>query len=163
MSIDLNKWQLIGSGDPIPQWKPLENNGALALAEGVETFLVRFTDLKPDTPDYLYRSKLVLQPKYELPAGQDDIESKAIWLRPSDEPKEITIPYPKSLLIDGTIFRSFEFRRWNRYNRLGRNHDGSWKFEVYKSLRAYSGGELPPPPEQPPGSPEWIWIPPSFN
>lgn len=161
MPIDASKWQKIGAGDPIPQWKPLEGESGLSLAEGVETFLVLFTDLKPDTPDYLYRSRLLLRPKYELPEGQFDIESKDIWLRPSDEPKEITIPYPTALLLDGTIFRSFEFRRWNRYNRLGRNHDGAWKFELYKSLQSIPISQLPPP-EPPPGSPEWIWVPPQF-
>jgi hypothetical protein len=161
MSIDLTKWQKIGAGDPIPQFKDLKNGEALSVAEGVETFLVQFTDLKPDTPDYLYRSRLVLRPQYRAGPGFSDIEARDIWLKPSPDPKEITIPYPRSFLIEGIIFRTFEFRRWNRYNRLGRNHDGAWKFELYKSLTEDPTQGLPPPPT-PPSTPEWVWVPPQF-
>jgi hypothetical protein len=161
MSIDLTKWQKIGAGDPIPQFKDLKNGESLAVAEGVETFLVQFTDLKPDTPDYLYRSRLVLRPQYSFKTGFSDIEAKDVWLKPSPDPKEITIPFPRSFLIAGIIFRTFEFRRWNRYNRLGRNHDGAWKFELYKSLAEDPTRGLPPPPTLP-SDPEWVWQPPQF-
>lgn len=162
MSIDPSQWTKIGAGDPIPQWRDLKNGESLTVAEGVETFLVQFTDLKPGEPDYYYRSKLVLRPQYYSPTGQSDIESKRIWLRPTEDPQEITIPFPRSLLVDGIIFRTFEFRRWNRFNRLGRNHDGAWKFELYRNNRSFSVEDLPPPDPERPNKIEWIWIPPNF-
>lgn len=162
MGIDLSKWRRIGSGYPTSEWQQLQDSGAPSLSTAVETFLVSFKDLKANQPDYLYRSKLVLQPKFYQGAGYDDLESKAIWLRPSPEPKEITIAYPLALLQDGSLFRLFEFRRWNYYGRRIINNDGSWGFDLYESLTPVDLSALPSPPDNPPGSPEWVWVPPQF-
>lgn len=158
MAVDPSKWRRIGSAYPTPEWEQLQESGGPAQSTAVETFLVVFKDLKLNQPDYLYRSKLVLQPKFYQGTGYDDLESRAIWLRPSDEPKEITLEYPLALLQDGSIFRLFEFRRHNRYGRRNRNTDGPWGFDLYESLIPVNLANLPEPPEPPPGEPEWTWI-----
>lgn len=163
MAVDPSKWRRIGSDYPTPEWKQLQDSGGPSLSTAVETFLVVFKDLKFNQPDYLYRSKLVLQPKFAQGAGYSDLESKAVWLRPSSEPKEITLDYPLALLQDGSIFRLFEFRRHNYYGRRYLNNDGPWGFDLYESLTSVNLQNLPPPPERPPEEPEWRWVPPNFD
>lgn len=153
MTVDLTKWKLLGMQIPGVDWQPVTESGTLGLSTAVETFLVTWSGFSHTRPDYLMRSKLVLRPLYALASG--DIETREIWLRPSQEPREITVDYPLALLRDGTIFRSFEARRWNRY-RNGMNYDGAWEFTLYES-RQTRELDLPPPPPPPSSTGQWEW------
>lgn len=159
MTVDATKWRPLGTAKPGVEWKPIERNGSPAFSTLVESFLVVFYALKtPNQPDYLYRSKLVLRMIYpQNRYGIRDIETKPIWIRPSSDPQEFTIEYPKALLLDGTIFRTFECRRWNRYRR-GINEDGPWEIEIYESLKSLPTGPPSDDDPPPPPTPGWEWI-----
>lgn len=157
MSVDLEKWRYLGSQRPETNWKPVTEGVNPSLSTAVETFLLVFKNFSHNRPDYLMRSKLVLRPIYALGSINADIESRELWIKPARDPREITVEYPRALLLDGTIFRTFECRRWNRY-RNGMNYDGYWEFDMYESLQQRYLDDLPTPPDPPPPPPpetEW--------
>lgn len=158
MTIDSTKWRALGLVKPEASWTSLKRDGVPALSTAVESFLVVFYNLKnANQSDFLYRSKLVLRMIYpQSRYGVSAIETKPLWLRPSSSPTEFTIEYPRAFLIDGTIFRSFECRRWNRF-RQNINDDGAWEIEIYESLTPVDLSELPPPPDPPTQNNGWEW------
>lgn len=157
MTVDVTKWRAIGTAIPQADWTPVERQGVPGLSTAVESFLVVFYNLKnPNQADFLYRSKLVVRMVYpQNRYGLRGIETKPLWFRPSPDPTEFTLDFPRAMLESGTIFRSFECRRWNRFNRSNLNTDGAWEIEIYESLNPVDLGE--PPPVPPPRGPGWEW------
>lgn len=153
--VDSSKWRYLASIRPVIEWQPLLTSGNPTISTGTETFLVVFRQLSL-IPDYLLRSKLVIRPLYFVGGEFSAIEARDVWIKVTREPREFTIEFPRALLIDGSIFRSFQVRRYNRYI-SNINRDGDWEIDLYESRQPADLQELPDlPPPRPPET-EWEW------